>query len=102
MVVLDAIEAFTDGGPEAGRLARPGVVLAGTDRVAIDAAGVALLRLHGVGAPVATGRIFDQEQIRRAVELGLGVHSAAAIEFVTDSADGRAVVAQLSAELARG
>jgi uncharacterized protein (DUF362 family) len=102
MVVLDGIEAFTDAGPEAGRLARPEVVLAGRDRVAIDAVGVALLRLHGVGAPVSTGRIFDQEQIRRAVELGLGVTSAEAIELVTDSAEGRAVVAQVRAELARG
>lgn len=102
VVVLDGIEAFTDGGPEAGRLARPEVVLAGTDRIAIDAVGVALLRIHGVGAPVSTGRIFDQEQIRRAVELGLGVTSAGAIELVTDSAEGRAVAAQVTAELARG
>lgn len=102
MVVLDGILAFVDRGPEAGRLARPGVVLAGTDRVALDAAGVALLRMYGVGSPVADGRIFDQEQIRRAVELGLGVSSPGAIEFVTDSADGRAVISGIRAELAGG
>ncbi len=102
MVVLDGILAFVDAGPEAGRLARPGVVLAGTDRVALDAAGVALLRMHGVGSPVADGRIFDQEQIRRAVELGLGVPSPGAIEFVTDSDEGRAVIASIRALLARG
>lgn len=102
MVVLDGIEAFTDAGPEAGRLARPGVVLAGVDRIALDAVGVALLRIHGVGAPVAAGLIFDQEQIRRAVELGLGVTGPGAIDLVSDSAEGRAVVAQLTAELARG
>jgi len=101
MVVVDGIEAFTDGGPEAGTLARPGVVLAGTDRVALDAVGVALLRMHGAGGPVAAGRIGDQEQIRRAVELGLGVASAEAIEIASDSAEGRAVAARVSAELAR-
>jgi uncharacterized protein (DUF362 family) len=101
MVVLDGLEAFVDGGPEAGKLARPGVVLAGTDRVAIDAVGVALLRMHGVSGPVAAGRIADQEQIRRAVELGLGVASAEAIEILADSAEGRAVAAQVKVELGR-
>jgi len=102
LVVLDGIEAFTDAGPEAGRLVRPGVVLAGTDRVAIDAVGVAVLRIHGVGPPVAGGRIFEQEQIRRAAELGLGAASPDAIELVSDNADGRAVIASVQTELARG
>lgn len=101
LVVLDGIEAFVDGGPEAGRLARPGVVLAGTDRVALDAVGVALLRIHGVTGPVAQGPIFGQEQIRRAVELGLGVASGAGIELVTDSPEGQGVISSVRAELAR-
>jgi uncharacterized protein (DUF362 family) len=102
LVVLDGIEAFVDGGPETGRLARPGVVVAGTDRVAIDAVGVALLRIHGVGGPVAAGRIFDQEQIRRSVELGLGVGTPGAIELVSDSPEGREAAARVTAELTRG
>lgn len=101
LVVLDGIEAFVDGGPEVGKLVRPGVVVAGADRVAIDAVGVALLRMHGVTGPVATGRIFEQEQIRRAVELNLGVSSPAVIELVTDSPDGQAVIQRVRAELAR-
>jgi len=101
MVVLDGIEAFVEGGPEAGRLARPGVVLAGSDRVAIDAVGVALLRMHGVTGPVASGPIFAQEQIRRAVELGLGVPSPGAIELVTDSTEGEAVIRAVRTELVR-
>jgi uncharacterized protein (DUF362 family) len=101
LVLLDGIEAFVDGGPESGTVARPGVVLAGTDRVAIDAVGVALLRMHGVAGPVASGPIFEQEQIRRAVQLGLGVTSPASIDLVTDSADGQAVVRAVRAEFAR-
>jgi len=102
LVVVDGIEAFVDGGPETGRLARPGVVLAGTDRVALDAVGVALLRMHGVTGPVAQGPIFEQEQIRRAVELGLGTTSDAGIELVTDTPEGQAVIASVRAELGRG
>jgi hypothetical protein len=51
------------------------VVLAGTDRVAIDAIGVAILWLFGTTPEVSRGKVFEQEQIARAVELGLGVTS---------------------------
>ena len=69
--------------------------------MAIDAVGVALLRLHGATGPVARGAIFQQEQIRRAVELGLGVASPAAVDLVTDSAKGQEVIEAVRGELAR-
>jgi uncharacterized protein (DUF362 family) len=75
LVLLDGIEAFVDGGPDTGKRARPGVIIAGADRVAVDAVGVAVLRLMGTTAAVSSGDVFDQEQIRRAVELRLGVDS---------------------------
>jgi uncharacterized protein (DUF362 family) len=83
LIVLDGVTAFVDGGPDLGTVARPGVILAGTDRVAVDAVGVALLRLLGTTPAVAAGSIWQLEQIRRAVELGLGVGSAAQIELLT-------------------
>ena len=102
VVVLDGLEAFVDGGPDSGARARPGVMVAGTDRVAVDAVGVAVLRLHGTTRAVSAGRIFDQEQIARAVELGLGVGSADQIELVTDDAAGAAFLARLGPVLVRG
>lgn len=90
LVVMDGVEAFIKGGPEAGTKVRPEVVLAGADRVALDAVGVAILRDFGAGGSVAEGSVFDQEQIRRAVELGIGVSTPQAIEFVTEGDEGRA------------
>jgi uncharacterized protein (DUF362 family) len=90
LIVLDGVEAFVDGGPDSGRVVRSQVVLAGVDRVAIDAVGVALLRYHGTTPEVQAGAVFDQEQIRRAVELGLGVSSPEAIEIVTGDPDSAA------------
>lgn len=95
LVVLDGLEAFTKGGPELGELARPGVFLASTDRVAIDAVGVAILRHLGTTSEVSQGSIFSQEQIARAVELGVGVASPQQIEIVTDSPEGAAYAAVL-------
>ncbi len=83
LIVMDATEGFTTGGPEKGKLIYPGVIIAGTDRVAIDAVGVALLRSYGTMSDVMEGRIFEQEQIARAAELGIGTASASSIRLVT-------------------
>jgi uncharacterized protein (DUF362 family) len=79
---MDATKAFVRGGPESGDLVSPSVVLAGKDRVAVDAVGVAILRLFGTTPEVSEGRIFQQEQISRAVELGIGVHSVKEIQLI--------------------
>ena len=82
LVVMDATDGFSTGGPDKGKLIHPKVIIAGTDRIAIDAVGVALLRSYGTLHDVMQGRIFDQEQIARAAELGIGVTSAAEIRLV--------------------
>jgi uncharacterized protein (DUF362 family) len=83
LVVLDGVEAFVSGGPDTGEKVKAGVILAGSDRVAIDAVGVAILRLLGTTPEVRRGPVFDQEQIARAAELKLGVGRPDQIELVT-------------------
>jgi uncharacterized protein (DUF362 family) len=80
---MDGVEGFADGGPDTGRKIRPEVVLAATDRVALDAVGVAILRLFGTNQQVSRGRIFEQDQIARAVELGLGASRPEEIQIVS-------------------
>jgi len=87
LVVLDGVEAFISGGPDQGKRASPEVILAGTDRIALDVVGIALLRYFGCKTEVAQGKIFQQEQIARAVELGLGIDSPEKIEFLTSDPD---------------
>ncbi|MFH2012867.1 MAG: DUF362 domain-containing protein [Pseudomonadota bacterium] len=73
LVVLDGIDAFVDGGPMTGKRAKGNVFLASTDRVAIDAVGLAVLKYLGSNEQIMRPKIFEQEQIARAVEIGLGV-----------------------------
>ena len=87
LVLLDGLEAFVNGGPDRGSIVTPNVMLAGTDRIAIDAVGVAILRKFGTTSEVMEGPIFELEQIARAVELGLGASSPAEIEFVTGDSE---------------
>ncbi len=82
LIVLDGIEAFVDGGPADGKRAKGNVFLAATDRVAIDAVGVAILKSLGSNDQIMTPKIFEQEQIARAVEIGLGASSASEIEVI--------------------
>jgi uncharacterized protein (DUF362 family) len=87
LVIIDGVDAFVSGGPEQGQKVQAGVMLASTDRIAIDAVGIAILRMLGTTAQVSDGSIWSQAQIRRAADLGLGAVSAEAVELVTgDSA----------------
>ena len=87
LVVLDGVQAFVNGGPDQGKLVDAKVILASTDRIALDAVGVALLRHFGTTPEVSQGAIFDQEQIARAVQLKLGVSNPRQIELVTGDHD---------------
>lgn len=102
MVVMDGLEAFTDGGPESGTLVKPQVMVLGTDRVAVDAVGVAILRMHGGNPTISRGQIFQQEQIARAVQLGLGAQGPEQIELVTDDPDSQALAERVRQILVRG
>ena len=95
LIVLDGVEAFISGGPDNGGRALSEVVLAGTDRVAIDAVGVALLRYHGCQTEAARGKIFQQDQLKRAVQLGLGVDSPDKIQFLTGDAESAAYATRI-------
>ncbi len=76
LILLDGLRAFVDGGPMTGTLKDAGIFLASTDRVAIDAVGVAVLKKLGSNDAIMKPAVFAQEQIARAVELGLGVAQA--------------------------
>jgi uncharacterized protein (DUF362 family) len=102
LVVLDGIEAFISGGPDDGERVSPEVILAGTDRIALDATGVALLRTYGCKTEVARGKIFEQEQIARAVELGLGVDSPEKIAFLTGDEESAAYSEKIKEVLLEG
>ena len=82
LVVLDGVDAFVDGGPATGKRAKGEVFLASTDRIALDAVGVAILRVLGSNERIMKTKIFEQEQIARAVELGLGASSPSEIEVI--------------------
>ncbi|MCK5628239.1 DUF362 domain-containing protein [Candidatus Bathyarchaeota archaeon] len=83
LVVMDAIEAFINKGPEQGETVQPSLLLASQDRVAMDAVGVSILRNYGSTNQVMKGPIFQLDQIRRASELEIGAKLAQEIILVS-------------------
>ncbi|MEW6325535.1 MAG: DUF362 domain-containing protein [Nitrospirota bacterium] len=98
LIVVDGLEAVID--PKLPRIHRGArLILAGTDRVAVDAAGAAALML--LGAQLGQ-KIFELEQIAWALILRVGISRPSQITLVAADADSQAFADQLTERLARG
>jgi uncharacterized protein (DUF362 family) len=102
LIVLDGVTAFTDGGPSSGEEKRGDVMIMGEDPVAVDAVGLAVLKDLGSNEAIMRRGIFEQEQMIRAVEIGLGVGSPDRIELITPDTASRAYADRLRVILALG
>jgi uncharacterized protein (DUF362 family) len=102
LIVLDGIEAFVDKGPMEGPRKTANVFLAGRDRVAVDAVGVAILKELGSNPAIMETKVFEQEQIARGAELGLGIGSPDQIEFITADRESKLYADKLKSILAEG
>ena len=102
LIVLDGIDVFTDGGPATGKRAKGNIFLASTDRVAIDAVGVAVLKTLGSNSAIMKRKIFDQRQIARASYLGIGVSSPSEIEIISADQESMAFRTEVAHALLSG
>jgi uncharacterized protein (DUF362 family) len=102
LIVMDGVEAFTTGGPMSGTRWKADLTFASTDRIAIDAVGVAALKMHGTTRKIQDKKIFDMDQIRRAVELGLGATGPDEIELVPVDEDSEKIVEEIRTVLTNG
>jgi len=69
LIVMDGRQGFTDGGPDSGDLASFDFLAAGTDPLAIDAVGLANLRIAGTNSRIAEGSIWSLPLMARAAQL---------------------------------
>ncbi len=71
LIVADATEMLVDKDLTPSKAVRPGVIIAGSNRVAIDAVCVALMRLHRADR-VSERPVLDHEQLKIGERLDLG------------------------------
>lgn len=70
--IVDATVSMVEGGPWRGTPRETGAIIASGDRVGADAAGLGIIRHFDLSEPVTSIGVWDQRQIKRAVELGVG------------------------------
>jgi uncharacterized protein (DUF362 family) len=102
LIVLDGLVAFVDKGPMTGPRKDAGVFLAGTDRVAVDAVGLAILKELGSNDAIMKTAIFAQDQISWAAQLELGAGSPDDIVIETPDAASEAYADKIRQILAAG
>ena len=86
--VMDALLARTTGGPTPpGDVAETNLVLFGRDRVAMDAVGLAVLKVHGTEPHIEDRPVWDQVQLAEAARLGFGVSGPDEVTLVGDGVD---------------
>lgn len=83
--IADGTTVMIAGGPTSGTSAPAHVLLFSGDRVALDVVALALVRTFGAWEKVQGGSVWEQRQIKRARELGLGVNGAAQIEILSSA-----------------
>jgi len=76
--------------------------LASLQGLARGAAGLAVLKDLGSNSDIMDTKIFDQEQIKGAVELGLGVSGPGEIDFLTEDESSRLYADRLKSILDKG
>lgn len=83
-VVTDGTSVMVRGGPFFGETFTPGLVVASRDVIANDVACLSVMKALGTRPEIQEKSPWDQPQIRRAVELGLGAKGPADIELHID------------------
>ena len=99
LAIMDGVEAFYSGGPMRGPVWKANLTFASRDRVALDAVGVAALKLHGTTPEIERKRVFEQDQIKRALELGLGAREPKEVELVPVDAASEGISEKIRSEL---
>ncbi len=83
LIIMDGTLSMVAGGPTSGSVKETNVILASGDRIAIDVAGLSIVKSFNEWERVAGIGVWEQRQIRRAVELGLGANSCEDVEIVS-------------------
>ncbi|HHT9135613.1 MAG TPA: DUF362 domain-containing protein [Candidatus Wunengus sp. YC60] len=81
--ILDGTKIFIKGGPTRGTVATPNLIVITGDRIAADIVGLSVIRSFGGWERRATMDVWQQRQIKRAIELHLGVGSPSELKIVS-------------------
>lgn len=85
--IADGATVMIAGGPTSGTTAQANVLLLSGDPVALDAVALALVRTYGAWDKIKGRAVWQERQIVRAIELGLGIGGPKRMALATLSLD---------------
>jgi len=101
-IVVDGLICYVDKGPSFTKIVKPGIIIVGSNRVAVDSVAVGVLK-HYKAYGLDKKSIPDHKQIRLAENLGLGSPRLKHIDLKTkklvDDSDFDALVSLIKKDL---
>jgi uncharacterized protein (DUF362 family) len=79
--IVDGTRIMVEGGPWQGKGVESNLIIATGDRIAADLVGLGVLKHYSELPQIKDVDVWEQRQVKRAVELGLGVKSEDEIEL---------------------
>lgn len=86
--VVDGTKIMVEGGPWQGQEKDTNLIISSGDRIAGDVIGLGIIKAFGLSKKIASGNVWEQRQMKRAVEIGLGARNRDEIKLLTVSLDG--------------
>jgi len=80
--IVDGTRIMIDEGPWQGRTAEPNLIIATGDRIAADVVGLGVLKHYSSLPRIREIDVWEQRQVKRAIELGLGIKAEGEIDLV--------------------
>ncbi|WKZ18305.1 MAG: DUF362 domain-containing protein [Candidatus Jettenia sp. CY-1] len=80
--ILDGTKIFIRGGPTKGTIATPNLIIITGDRIAADAVGLSIIKAFGGLERIGDKNIWEQRQIKRAIELNLGIGDPSKLKII--------------------
>jgi len=81
LIIMDARKCFITKGPAEGEIRKPNLILVSNDRIAIDIEGIKIIQSFE-GNSLKNINPWELPQIKRAIELNLGVKSEKDYEVI--------------------
>ncbi len=83
--IIDGTRIIIKGGPTKGKIAEPNLIVVTGDRIAADIVGLSIIKAFGEWERVSNKDVWAQRQIKRAIELHLGVSSPSELKIISKS-----------------
>jgi uncharacterized protein (DUF362 family) len=79
--IVDGTKIMVEGGPWKGGAIESDLIIATEDRIAADVVGLGVLKHYSSLPSIRDVSVWDQRQVKRAIELGLGVKGPDELEI---------------------